>query len=227
MDFTFDLHKIDWTAVSAIVSCIMIVLTTLSLLQNKRQMREMKRQWKETNRARIEISIFSRDLWMNLQITNVGKETAYDVSVTIDETFIKDIPFKELREHLQELTEPFILQSGKSKYYSLMPVRRMKEDIITYGSKSLHSSQTNEWFESNFKRKFNIRCEYCNLYHLDMNVSISQFLRNGLIIDDKLTESVKRIEDKLIVHNDGYMPIQKSLHIIADAINKKDDGKFA
>lgn len=39
----WDLCTIDWSAIAAIVSLFMIVLTAISLLQSKKQLKEMKR----------------------------------------------------------------------------------------------------------------------------------------------------------------------------------------
>ena len=53
----WDLCTIDWSAIAAIVSLFMIVLTAISLLQSKKQLKEMKRQWKEQNTPVVSCSL--------------------------------------------------------------------------------------------------------------------------------------------------------------------------
>lgn len=217
----FDLCTIDWTAISAIVSSIVIILTIFSLCQNKKQLKEMKRQWEESNRPRIVFSIISHRDWFFIKIANVGNNTAYDISVDIESNFVNSLPFSLTQSVIRDLNKPFILEAGQRKYYNLVPIYS-KNSMFTYADESLDSSYINDWLDNNINRKFNVYGTYCNSYcsrdhsyYFNDNVSINEFINQAAILKDDLTESVEQIKDHLIVHNTQYYPIQKSLHNIA------------
>lgn len=50
---TFELSKIDWTAIGAIITALMMVATFYTVYQNSKQLNELKRQWNESNRPRL------------------------------------------------------------------------------------------------------------------------------------------------------------------------------
>ena len=74
---------INWTAVSAIITAITALVAVIALWQNKQQLKEMRQQWLEDRRARLSFGIISNDGLFLLRITNVGKETAYNISMTL------------------------------------------------------------------------------------------------------------------------------------------------
>ena len=51
-----NLTTVDWTAVAAVMSFLMIVVTLISLCQSKQQLKELKRQWEEANRPRLTLA---------------------------------------------------------------------------------------------------------------------------------------------------------------------------
>ena len=77
------LCAINWTAVSAIITAITALVAVIALWQNKQQLKEMRQQWLEDRRARLSFGIISNDGLFLLRITNVGKETAYNISITL------------------------------------------------------------------------------------------------------------------------------------------------
>ena len=89
----WDLCTIDWSAIAAIVSLFMIVLTAISLLQSKKQLKEMKRQWDENNRPNICINVIVYNKAYFLQIANIGSVDATNVRLKFNEEFILNINF--------------------------------------------------------------------------------------------------------------------------------------
>lgn len=77
------LCEINWTAVSAIITTITALVAVMALWQNKQQLKEMRRQRLEDRRTLLSFGIILNDGLFLLRITNVGKETAYNISITL------------------------------------------------------------------------------------------------------------------------------------------------
>ena len=88
------LCTIDWTAVSAIVTALMMCATFYTVFQNRKQLKELKRQWEEDNRPRIYPRIITYNKAYFLEFFNSGKVDAFDVDININQTFIKNLPEK-------------------------------------------------------------------------------------------------------------------------------------
>ena len=74
----------NWTAISAIATglsaiatMVLAIFAFISLLQSKKQIKEIKNQQEEDTRARLFFEIVSQDNHFYLKITNAGKSTAY------------------------------------------------------------------------------------------------------------------------------------------------------
>ena len=74
-----NLCTIDWAAVSAIASLLMVIATFITLRQNKGQLNQMKKQWSEERRARLEFSIVFINQYIMLKVENVGIDRAKDI----------------------------------------------------------------------------------------------------------------------------------------------------
>ena len=57
MAISLDLCTIDWTAVSAIASALMVLVTLITLCQNRKQLKELQRQWDEERMPNLIISL--------------------------------------------------------------------------------------------------------------------------------------------------------------------------
>ena len=85
----FDLGgSVDWTAVSAIATLLMTIATFVTIIYTRKQMKEVQKQWEETNKAHLAFSIISDSGLFMLKIENAGNRTAYDVHIDIDDEFI-------------------------------------------------------------------------------------------------------------------------------------------
>lgn len=82
-----ELSTINWTAISSIVSCIMVIATFVTLSVNKRQLDEMKRQWKSEHRPNVQISIIVKNKAFFVRVDNVGSELAANVRLYFNSFF--------------------------------------------------------------------------------------------------------------------------------------------
>ena len=101
----WDLCAIDWSAIAAIVSLFMIVLTAISLLQSKKQLNEMKRQWKEQNTPVVSCSLAKCNDFVILEVFNSSQVPAHRVKIEIvNNTGEKIFHFEETDALLKEMT---------------------------------------------------------------------------------------------------------------------------
>lgn len=103
-----------WTAFSAIATFVMTIATFLTLIQSKRQLKEMKSQWDESIRPRIEISLVTPPFAIPqgsiaIMLKNIGGSTAEINSVKILGDF-----FQRLDNEL--LTEKYKCFSNRKIY---------------------------------------------------------------------------------------------------------------
>ena len=119
----WDLCTIDWSAIAAIVSFCMIILTFISLLQSRKQLKEMKRQWDENNRPNICINVIVYNKAYFLQIANIGNVDATNVRLKFNEEFISNIK-SQIQPYYNAINDSsFFVESGSSKFPSVTPVR--------------------------------------------------------------------------------------------------------
>lgn len=98
---------------SAIASVIMIVLTYKMLKQSQQQMIEMQKQKLEDERARLVFSFTINECAYFLKISNIGKNNAFDISVSINSDFISEIEAKH-QCLFRDLKKLFLLKQEKA-----------------------------------------------------------------------------------------------------------------
>lgn len=108
----FCISNTVWTALTAIGTIAMAIATFCTLRQNdkliqenKNELEELKKQWYEENRPKLEISLVRATNTHEfgstfLQILNYGKGVANNVQISFDESFIAEIINEALRQHL-------------------------------------------------------------------------------------------------------------------------------
>lgn len=216
----FNLNTIDWVAISSFLTVIMILVTILTLIQNKKQLQEIKRQWSEQNRARLSFSIVVKGDMFVLKISNIGKNTAYGIDMTISQNFIDCLYsdcVKKLFENLNN--KKFILEAGVDKYLFISPIYGQASHTIN-GCEHYSGEDINKWLDENKKTLISLSGTYCDYYKIEETFCINDFLVNSTIVHDALATAIQSIEKGTIVKNDHYMPIQKSLDMIAHKIDK-------
>lgn len=123
-----------WTALTAVGTIAMAIITYCTLSKNDEQVAEMKRQWEEDNKPYLDVRLvyehsLSSTASRYLLIENYGKGTATDIQISFEDRFIENISIQEFKKQLNTLC---------SKTYKVLPGRSIKEifcDIIDMGSK--------------------------------------------------------------------------------------------
>lgn len=197
----WDLCTIDWSAIAAIVSFCMIILTFISLLQSRKQLKEMKRQWDENNRPNICINVIVYNKAYFLQIANIGNVDATNVRLKFNEEFISNIK-SQIQSYYNAINDSsFFVESGNKRYMYIGWCEEINES----------------WKKKDFS--IVVRGKYNDRYEVDVTIPISDFVGKGFFVvlseTDRLLEHIKK---GTVVQNDQYYPIQKSLDIIAKRI---------
>lgn len=218
------LCAINWTAVSAIITAITALVAVIALWQNKQQLKEMRQQWLEDRRARLSFGIISNDGLFLLRITNVGKETAYNISITLTGVLIDNHYSEAVKNSYVRLqNRPFAIEAGVSKYFYLSRIKSDMDSEITLYREKFMQRDINKWLDNNMDSPLHIAGTYCGRYSIEESFCISDFIMEGSMkIKDELVASIEGIQKGLVLNNQQYMPIQKSLDVIAKKITKEE-----
>lgn len=205
MNINWTLNTIDWNAISSIITLVALIIALISLRQNSKQLKEMKRQWDEENRPNINISIAISQAWFVLKISNIGKKDAFNINIKFNDEFIESIPDRNFKKgYLSLQSKPFFIEKGKSKYFMIDSCKETK----------------NNWKDKD--GTIVVTGTYCNKYTINETLDINEFIiESSLKVNDELTTIMEYIKQGLIVQNNGYMPIQKSLDAIAKKITSE------
>jgi len=79
---------LDWVSVSSIATMLMALATFFTLHQNRKQLNELKRQWKDMHDPKLIFSIISAEGMFHLKIKNIGQSVAFNIRFEICDSFI-------------------------------------------------------------------------------------------------------------------------------------------
>lgn len=146
----FDLFPIDWSGIAAIVSFIMVLLTTFSLIHNKKQLKELKRQWKEQNTPIVSCSLEKSRDRIIIDIRNSSVVPAHNVKVHIDNFSDEQIlHFSETNALLDEMS--FEIPPVSSKKIPLWVTPFIDGAYNGYLRVTLEYSNKKDFFDLYFK----------------------------------------------------------------------------
>lgn len=190
---------------SAIASFGMIFFTYRSLQQNKMQIEELRLQREEDERARLVFSVVVYQTAFMLKISNMGKRNVFNAIINFNEDFLSELIEKRFQKGFRQLSKPFFVEVGATKYLYIG-----------------HCPDVNTaWKDKHVVIK--IKGSYNNTYDIDEELDMNWFLdRSFIVVQGDLETTMSYMKKGLIVQNDSYMPVQKSLDIIAKSIRKVD-----
>ena len=188
---------------SSIASFGMIFFTYRSLQQNKTQIEELRLQREEDERARLVFSVIVYQTSFMLKISNIGKRNVFNAIINFNEDFISELVEKRFQEGFRQLSKPFFVEVGTSRYLYIG-----------------HCPEVNKaWKDKNVVIKMN--GSYNNIYTIEEDIDMNWFLdKTFMVVQGDLETTMSYMKKGLIVQNDQYMPVQKSLDMIAKSIHK-------
>lgn len=187
---------------SALMSLAMVIITWYTLKQNKEQLEEIKKERQESQRARLVFDIIKYQKAYHLRIRNIGKENAFNVSITVNKVFIQNIAESD-QVVFEELEAPFYIPIDIPKYFYIGQC----SDIVK------------RWIGKNIP--LSLTGTYCVDYKIKESLDMNQFIgKLQYVVYDDLTTAFKDYNDGLITKNNTYNAIQESLDSIAKNIEK-------
>lgn len=184
---------IDWTIASVIVSAIMAIATFWTILESRRQLNEMKRQWNEDHRPRLIISVISTDEYFMFKVENVGNDLARNVKFKFNEFLKEKLVSQSSCNYFRDIeNKVYHLSPGASKHFLI---------ISTYGFVHLDYPSTGErlteidlrkWVDANLDESINV---FCNYWGGNAKSQYSEVLR--MQIKDLYNNSVRVIDDEV------------------------------
>lgn len=185
-----------WATYSGAVASFLMVLYTSKTL------RDTKRQWLEEQRPRLNISVIIDRTAYFLRIYNSGKSNAYNIKISINDDFINIIPVQRDKQiFISMQSSPFFIGPNENKYFFIGICEEIGQ----------------AWKGKNVILK--VKGEYCDRYLIDQELKMDEFINKlHFVVNDPLTTMITYLKEGLVVQNDQYYPIQKSLDIIAKQI---------
>lgn len=208
----FDLYTIDWTAIGAIVTSLMMFATLCSLYQNRQQLKELKKQWHESNRARLNVRIIVYNKAYYIEYHNSGKDDAYNVNISINDEFYQNIDEKANKYYKQALESSDFVAAGRSIYHFI----------------GFCETINNAWKQKDFV--IVISGTYNDEYSLHVELPIKHFIqKNHAVVRTPLEHSLNDIAEGLVKphsvakHKESQVSLEaiaKSLEAIAKSLEK-------
>lgn len=201
---SFNLSTIDWTAISAIVSFLMVFATFATVCISRKQLKEMKKQYDSERLPKLVLSVGIAQKALFLKVTNVGILPADNIQLGINKDFYEAIP-KEAKDCFDTFIAPFFVDGRTTKYVYIGFASDL-EELFTDKNITLEVMGT-----------------YCDKYQVDFKCSLDEIVgkRFARVVDD-LTFAVEDIDKSISSAKStaNYKTIQRSLHEIANSLDK-------
>ena len=182
-----------------------IFFTFILLGINSWQIYILKKQRKEDLRARISLSVIAWGGMFLLKISNIGKETAYDINIKINSSFIKEHYSTHIKTAFDKLEQKsFSLEAGKSHFADLGSHYMNDDQFVFYGNKRDVDKEefggriVNEWLKKHESDAFEITGNYCgNKYKIRERFSIVDFVAGSIVHYDDITAELKELNKSI------------------------------
>jgi len=154
-----------FTAISALATAVMAYLTYRSIRNGKEQIEEMKAQWEKENRPYLELfpvapPFTHKDGSLAIEIKNIGKRTANNVSIEIENSFIQGFNNDIVNEQIQTIcSNKYRILPNESKILTICSIKTSPDGEVLLGA-TVPKSELNliRKYLSNFK--FKVKCSY-------------------------------------------------------------------
>jgi hypothetical protein len=212
---------IDWAAVSAISNMIIALIALATLIYSFYLLFREKNRRKEDLRARLDCSLIKYMNAYYLLIENVGKEAAYDISITVKGKVIDEGLYEYVRDTFSKLEKtPLIMKGGEKKYFFICP-DRMERNVRYKWRQKETIDDINKWVTLHENDEIKVSAQYNKRYNLSCNFSIKNF---DFIGSTKILDPIEQISG-VISDMDTYTldEIKQALTDIADKLETLKD----
>lgn len=192
------------TLIGALASFVMIFFTAKTLEQNKEQLDELKRQWREQNRPILNGRIIIYQKSYFLEIYNSGNMDANNITVSLNSDFYNNIPdsFKYLYDNMT--SAPFCVRANDSVFFYLDTCKSLEK----------------QWKGLSFN--IEIKGNYNSKYNLNIILPINNYIgKIHMIVRTPIEKALEDISEGLVSPHLISEPqsIQLYLRSIAETLN--------
>jgi len=191
---------IDWVAVSAIATALMTFVTFFTLIQNRKQLNELKRQWHEANNAKLIFSIIIIDKFLIcLEVKNIGNSLAKDIKFSINNSFLDKLIHSRLKETFVNLNNHslFLKPNDKKQYllcHTISSVDTLQYEL--YGT-NISVEQSDKNYDELINEPIIIEGKYNETEIIYEEFKIKNFISGSIIDYDNITKGLNKIAKAL------------------------------
>ena len=178
----------DWVMV--IITGVYVIATIFICWANikaanasKEQLREMQREFAETNKPNIELEFhYSRRTWYIARFVNRGSLSAQHVKINLDQEFIDSLPEESMKKELERIKGKECI-IGAGQHYDLY-----------IGSNQLRGNPNMKPLTGTIEYK-----AQGETYHSDLYVDLENYMTffSSTTDEENLLKSMKKIGDEL------------------------------
>lgn len=210
---------IDWNALSAIANICIALLALFTYLYTRSQTKKQDEIRFEDVRARLSFSIVDWNNHYMLKITNVGKETAYNIELNVSGSPITENLISFVKEVFVNLRSTTIcIEAGQSVFYLVSPTEKAKGLYGIEGQELVGAKDIQEWLGNHDKEKIIITGKYNNRHIIDESFCIRDYAQYGAF---EHKEPIEEIADAIYSRDPNAKNIQKNIQVITEIIKKQ------
>jgi hypothetical protein len=207
--------------IGIIANLLMALCALIAIYQNRKQLLELKKQYNEDSRARLLIEIVSNRGLFLLKITNVGKETAYNIKLHIQSEMIDNHFSEEIKNRFNKVnTLSTVIVAGESLYYYISPIKETNA-LHQINNECFKSVEINKWIDTYWNTPIIINGSYCGRFTINEKISIEDFMGTGsIVVVDDSTMALQEISKCLSCKNNIHKPIQENIENINNSLKE-------
>ena len=186
-----DLSIIDWNAVSAMVSFVMVICTSISLWQSKKQLKEMRRQWEEEQRPYLVISFVTASYSYgryDIEFRNIGKTSAEDITFQFDSNFL-GLFEDQLRLYFSGIgINAFKILPGETKRIRIIENAYLSERLYHVGNKRVDVDYYNKILDYLKTTGVTVTVSHNKVYNVCENITLVENRNQTITMIDALID---------------------------------------
>lgn len=185
----------NWTAAAAIGNFLMVAVTYWSI-------RESQKQWRESRRARVIISVVFANEAFLLRLENIGDVPAHIKKISFNRFFTEDLMSKQSNMKFRDLAAHGIHINAKtSKYYEIHPSLGLESSNYTMTHEFFGRQQISEWYQVHKSDEMKVSCQYQSIddetLYTETFVSALESHFGSLIVCDNEVDAILQVNKSL------------------------------
>ncbi|MBM6992833.1 MAG: hypothetical protein I3J02_06165 [Prevotella sp.] len=212
----------NWNILSAIANICIAILAFITYLYTRSQGKKQDKLRFEDVRARLSFSIIVWHDHYMLKVTNVGKETAYNIELNVSGSPISDNLFSFVKKVFANLLHTTIcVEAGQSVFYLVSPTENASGSFGIDGQQQVGAKDIRAWLKKHDKEDIIITGKYNNRHIINERFCIRDYAQYGAF---EHKEAIEEIADAILSRDPQDTNIQKNFQLIAEIIKKQPVG---